>query len=165
MVQVDVRLGGPNDVNEAVSVYERSNLARRHGHWPSRSSRVAEVTAKMHGIASWFLIGRLDGEAVAMALVEPFRAHDGTGDGVPGTVFLNLIYVLPELWGRGIGGTMLDAVIHEVARRGSYRIYLWTHELENERAQSLYRSRGFVRTGVTSKDAADEPIGEWLREG
>lgn len=153
-------------MNEAVAVYERSNLARRHGHWPSRASRVAEVTAKIHDDASWFLIGRLGGEAVAMVLIEPFRAQDGTGDRVSGTVFLNLIYVLPELWGKGIGGTVLDAVvIHEAARRGSHRIYLWTHELENERAQRLYRSRGFVRTGVTSNDAAEELIGEWLREG
>lgn len=152
-------------MNEAVSVYERSNLARRHGHWPSRASRVAKVTAKIHDAASWFLIGRLGGEAVAMALVEPFRAQDRTGEGVSGTVFLDLIYVLPELWGKGMGGIVLDGVIHEAARRGSHRIYLWTHELENERAQSLYRSRGFVRTGVTSKDAADELIGEWLHEG
>jgi GNAT superfamily N-acetyltransferase len=165
MIQVDVQLGGPNDMAAAVSVYERSNLARRHGHWPSRSSRVAQVTAGLHDPASWFLIGRVGGEAVAMALVWPFRAHEGTGDVVPGTVFLDLIYVLPDLWGKGVGGTMLDAVINEAARGGSHRIYLWTHERENERAQRLYRSRGFVRTGRTNKDAAGEPVGEWLRDG
>ena len=48
MTQIDVRLGIPDDVAAAVSVYERSNLARRHGDWPSRSARVAQVRASLH---------------------------------------------------------------------------------------------------------------------
>ncbi len=41
MTHIDVRFGNLDDVNDAVSVYERSNLARRQGDWPSRPSRVA----------------------------------------------------------------------------------------------------------------------------
>lgn len=162
---VHIRLGDSDDVDAAVSVYERSNLARRRGHWPSRASRVAEVTARLHDAASWFLIGRDGGEAVAMALVLPFRASDGTGYVIRGTAFLALIYVLPDRWGQGIGGTLLDAVIDEAARHGCHRIYLWTHERQNEQAHRLYRSREFVPTGRTAHDAAGEPIGEWLRDG
>jgi len=103
----------------------------------SRSSRIAQVTAHLRAAAAWFLIGRDGDEAVAMALVHPFRASGGTGDVIPGTLFLNLIYVLPDRWGQGIGGTMLDAVIAEGARRGCHRIYLWTHEHQNERASAV----------------------------
>src|SRR5688572_16349187 len=113
MTQATVQLGTPDDVTAAVSVYARSNLARRHGDWPSRSSRIAEVTASLHDAASWFLIRRDGREAIAMAHIKPFRTGGGTGPLIPGTLFLNLIYVLPGWWGNGIGGMLLDAVIAE----------------------------------------------------
>lgn len=164
MTHIDVRLGNLDDVDVAVSIYERSNLARRHGDWPSRSSRVAQVTASLQDPASWFLIGRDGDEAVAMALIQPFRDGGGTGHVIPDTAFLNLIYVLPDRWGKGIGGTMLDVIIDEADRRGCHRIYLWTHELQNARAHRLYRSRRFAQTGRTTSDDTDKPIGEWLRD-
>ncbi len=164
MPQINVHVGTPDDVDAAVSVYERSNLARRHGDWPSRSSRIAEVRASLLDDASWFLIGREGGEAVAMAHIKLFRADGGTGHVIAGTLFLNLIYVLPERWGYRIGGMMLDAVIEESARRGCHCIYLWTHERQNERAHRLYRSRRFVQTGGTASDDTGKPLGEWLRD-
>jgi GNAT superfamily N-acetyltransferase len=109
------------------------------------------VSAAGHD-ASWFLIGREGIEAVAMALIHPFRAGGGNGDVIPGTWFLSLIYVLPERWGTGIGGRLLDAVIDEAKRRAGHHIYLWTHEHQHERAHRLYRSRGFAPTGHTMHD-------------
>jgi GNAT superfamily N-acetyltransferase len=164
-----LRLGTLGDVDAAASVYERSNLARRQGKWPSRSARVAQVTASLHDAAghdaaSWFLIGRDCGEAVAMALIHPFRAVGGSGDIIPGTWFLSLLYMLPERWGTGIGGRLLDAVISEAKRRGGHHMYLWTHEHQNERAQRLYRSRSFARTGRTMHDDEGRLIGEWKCE-
>jgi GNAT superfamily N-acetyltransferase len=166
MTPIDVRLGTLNDVGDAASVYGRSNLARRRGHWPSRAGRVAQVAASLHNAAvhdagSWFLIGRDGNEAVAMALVNPFRADGGSGDVVAGTWFLSLIYVLPERWGEGIGGMILDAVIGQAHRRGCRHIYLWTHEHQNERAHRLYRSRSFAPAGRTMQDGEGHLIGEW----
>ena len=151
---VSVRLGGPSDVDLAVSIYERSNLARRRGVWPGRDQRVD----------SWFLLADDGADAVAMALVSSFREDGGTGPVVPGTSFLNLIYVLPERWGEGIGGQILDAVIGESARHGNPRIHLWTHERDNERAQRLYARRGFIRTGRTLLIDAAEVTAEWVYE-
>jgi GNAT superfamily N-acetyltransferase len=169
MASIDVRLGQGGDVDDAVSVYERSNLARRQGSWPSRPARVAQVTASLHDAArqeaaSWFLIGRDGTEAVAMALVHPFRSDGGSGDVIAGIWFLNLIYVLPERWGNGIGGMLLDAVFEEAKRRGCHRIFLWTHERLNERAHRLYRSCGFAPTGRTIYDDEGKSIGEWCCE-
>ena len=166
MTPIDVRLGTLGDVDDAASVYERSNLARRQGYWPSRSARVAQVTASLHDAAhqeaaAWFLIGRDGTEAVAMALVHPFRADGGSGDVLAGIWFLNLIYVLPERWGNGIGGMLLDAVFEEAKRRGCHRIFLWTHERQNERAHRLYRSCSFAPTGRTMHDGEGQLIGEW----
>jgi GNAT superfamily N-acetyltransferase len=162
---VEVRLGGPEDVEAALSVYERSNLARRRGIWPSRASRLAHVTTNLHDPADWFLLAHEGDEAVAMALVLPFREDRGVGAAVPGTSFLSLIYVLPDRWGRGIGRAVLDEVIEEAARRGSRRIFLWTHERDNDRAHRLYLARGFRRTGTTGEDESGQPIAEWVRDG
>jgi hypothetical protein len=73
-----MRLGKDSDVDDAVSVYERSNLARRQGKWPSQPRRVAQITASLHEAAhhdgaAWILIGRDGAEALAMALVNPCR--------------------------------------------------------------------------------------------
>jgi GNAT superfamily N-acetyltransferase len=97
-----------------------------------------------------------------MALIRPLRADGGSGDVIPGALFLSLIYVLPDRWGKGIGGTMLDAVIDAAGRRGCHQIYLWTHEHQNERAHRLYRRRRFARTGRTMCDYEGKPISEWL---
>jgi GNAT superfamily N-acetyltransferase len=166
MTFTDVRLGTLGDVDDAASVYERSNLARRQGSWPSRAARVAQVTASLHDVAdhdtaAWFLVGRDGTEAVAMALVHPFCADGGSGDVVAGTWFLSLIYVLSERWGAGIGGRLLDTVIGEAKRRDGHHMYLWTHEHQNERAHRLYRSRSFAPTGRTMQDGEGHLIGEW----
>jgi GNAT superfamily N-acetyltransferase len=169
MTLIDVRLGTLADVDEAALVYARSNLARRQGDWPSRAARIAQVIASLHDAAdhdtaAWSLIGRDGTEAVAMALVHPFRTDGGNGDMVAGTWFLSLIYVLPERWGTGIGGLLLDAVIEEAKRRGGHHICLWTHEDQNERAHRLYRSRSFAPTGRTMQDGEGHLIGEWCSD-
>ena len=166
MTPIDVRLGDVGDVDDAASVYERSNLARRQGKWLSRSARVAQVTASLYDAADydtapWFLIVRDGGEAVAMALIHPFRADGGSGDVIPVGWFLSLNYVLPERRGTGIGVMPLDAVIAEAKRRGCHRICLWTYEHQNERAHRLYRSRSIAPTGRTMQDGEGHLIGEW----
>jgi len=162
---ISVRLGAPGDVDAALSVYERSNLARRLGRWPSHAERLAHVRANLRDTGSWFLVGEDGTETVAMASVLPFRTDRGAGPVMPSTSFLDLIYVIPERWGEGIGGSILDEVVEEAERRGSPRLYLWTHEHDNDRAHRLYLGRGFTRTGVTGRDDAGEPVAEWLRDG
>lgn len=40
---IRVRLGHAAQVDAAVSIYERSNLARRQGVWPNRAARVEGI--------------------------------------------------------------------------------------------------------------------------
>lgn len=161
---VAVRLGGLDDVDAAVSVYARSNLARRHGVWPERSARIEEVSASLRDTATWFLVAEDGLEMVAMASVQPLRADDGMGAVIPDAGFLDLIFVVPERWGQGTGGLILDAVLDAARERGYSRIQLWTHQDDNERAQRLYRSRSFSPTGQTMEDAEGARIGEWARD-
>lgn len=154
---VRIRLGAAADVDAAVSVYERSNLARRQGAWPNRAARVGRARAHLRDPGSWFLVAHEGPAMVGMASAEAMR-EGGTGPVIPGGCFLNLLFVVPERWGAGIGGAILDAALAEATRRDYSRMHLWTHE-DNERSHRLYRSRGFAPTGRTE---AGE--GEWARE-
>jgi RimJ/RimL family protein N-acetyltransferase len=157
-VAILIRLGDAADVDAAVSVYERSNLARRQGVWPNRAARVEHVRAHLRDPASWFLLANEGPALVGMASAEPQRGEEGAGPVIPGGCFLGYLFVVPERWGEGIGGIILDAVLAEAKRRHYSRIHLWTHE-DNERSHRLYRSRGFSPTGRTA-----DGDGEWARE-
>ena len=153
-----IRSGDAAAVDAAVSVYERSNLARRQGVWPNRAARVEQVRTNLRDPGSWFLLANEGPALVGMASAEPLRGEDGAGPVIPGRCFLNLLFVVPERWGEGIGGLILDAVLAEAKRRHYSRIHLWTHE-DNERSHRLYRSREFAPTGRTADGEA-----EWARE-
>jgi GNAT superfamily N-acetyltransferase len=89
---------------------------------------------------------------------DPLRADDGAGPVVPSGCFVHFLFVVPERWGEGIGGAILDAVLAEARRRQCTRIHLWTQE-DNERSHRLYRSRGFSPT-----NRVVDGQGEWTRE-
>jgi GNAT superfamily N-acetyltransferase len=157
-VAIRVRLGDTADGDAAVSVYERSNLARRQGVWRERAARVEEVRALLSQSGTWFLLAEEGSRVVGMAAAQPLRGDDPADPPIPGGLFVNLLFVLPERWGEGIGGAILDAVLAEAKKRDCTRIHLWTHE-DNERSHRLYRGRGFSPTGRIHDEE-----GEWMRE-
>lgn len=93
----------------------------------------------------------------------PFRAEYGMGPVVAGVCYLDLVFVVPERWGDGVGGHLVTATFDEARRRGYSEIRLWTHEGGNERAQRLYERRGFSRTGDRRSDEEGAAIAEWAR--
>lgn len=89
---------------------------------------------------------------VAMGLAMQGRAADGAGPPVRDCCFISMIYVMPNRWGEGLGGKVVDAVLAEARARG-HRRAVWT-AANNIRAQRLYEGRGFHRSG-------QEQTGEW----
>ena len=55
---------------------------------------------------------------------------------------LDGLFVEPDLWGQGIGGTLVDAAVHEARRRGLALIVT-----ANPRARRFYESCGFIVEG------------------
>ena len=55
--------------------------------------------------------------------------------------------VARDRWGQRIGAMLLDALIAEAARRGCSEVFLEVR-VDNDRAQRLYRSRGFTEIGL-----------------
>lgn len=55
--------------------------------------------------------------------------------------------VAADRWGEGIGSALLDGLLAEAARRGCTEIFLEVR-VDNDRAQRLYRRRGFTDIGI-----------------
>jgi len=64
--------------------------------------------------------------------------------------------VAAHRWGEGIGSALLDGLLSEAARRGCTEIFLEVR-VDNDRAQRLYRRRGF--TGIGIRRAYYQPSG------
>lgn len=65
----------------------------------------------------------------------------------PDEFFIQTMAVAASHQGKGIGTSLLDALLTEAARRGRKPVLLEVRA-DNEVAQRLYSSRGFRRTGV-----------------
>jgi ribosomal protein S18 acetylase RimI-like enzyme len=65
-----------------------------------------------------------------------------TAEGGKAALFEDLV-VHPEHRGQGIGTALLRFVIEEAKKRGVLRLTLLT-DMQNERAQALYRKLGFA---------------------
>jgi [ribosomal protein S18]-alanine N-acetyltransferase len=55
--------------------------------------------------------------------------------------------VAEDRWGQRIGALLLDSLVAEAARQGCTEVFLEVR-VDNDRAQRLYSSRGFVGIGV-----------------
>src|SRR5579859_886296 len=64
--------------------------------------------------------------------------------------------VAADRWGEGIGTALLEGLLTEAARRGCTEIFLEVR-VDNDRAQRLYRRRGF--TGIGIRRAYYQPSG------
>jgi GNAT superfamily N-acetyltransferase len=64
--------------------------------------------------------------------------------------WIDQLYVLPEMQGRGVGSQLL-----QVAQRTSERLQLWTFQ-RNTQARRFYQARGFVLVEETDGNRNDE---------
>ena len=139
----------------------RNGAAKGSAESPIASNRSASARARSDSGFSW---RTKRANVVGMAAAMPSRDDFGEGDVVPGLCYLDLIFVVPERWGDGIGALLLDTVIADARGRG-FSASTCSPTTTTSRAQGLYVSRGFERTGWSrmSTDPANGPVSEWAR--
>src|SRR3954447_18919594 len=138
---IHVVVGGPDDIDAAVDVFVRGATARSGRSMDA--SHVEETRDRIARNDSWFFIARDDeSEPIGMAMAMPAGDESVNRPSAPGLCYLDLIFVVPERWGEGVGSLLLDTVVSDARLRGFSRINLLTHD-DNERAHTLYTSHGF----------------------
>ena len=144
-VHVTVLVGLPADHEAAVHVWHAANAARL---LPPSVDRVARIWEKLAEPEACLVIGHLDAarDVVAMALAEPGRAERGAGAVIPGYGHVSMVFVHPDVWGRGVGGQLLQGLHERASERGWNRTTLWTRA-SNARARRLYEGQGYRRSG------------------
>jgi GNAT superfamily N-acetyltransferase len=83
------------------------------------------------------------GTVVGFASTRPSREADTT----PGTGELHAIYVAPEAWSRGLGGTLLGTAVDDLHERGFAPLVLWVIEA-NVRGRRFYERAGWRADGA-----------------
>ncbi|WP_266075351.1 GNAT family N-acetyltransferase [Haladaptatus caseinilyticus] len=87
-------------------------------------------------------------------------AHAGPGDG--DDIFqLIRLYVVPDAWGSGLGGRLLDRVEERLRARTVERVRLSVFA-DNDVGVGFYESRGFER--VEEREATGFDAGEYVYE-
>jgi ribosomal protein S18 acetylase RimI-like enzyme len=61
-----------------------------------------------------------------------------------------LLFVHPDVGGRGVGRQLLDAAHEALRKAGCEKSFLFTHE-QNERALAVYEAAGYERDGYVRK--------------
>jgi GNAT superfamily N-acetyltransferase len=160
-VHLTVLDGLPADHQAAVDVWRAANIARllppRAEHWPG-SGRSWPIPAP-----AWSLATRREYDVLAMALAEPGRAQDGAGAVIPGYGHVSMVFVHPDIRGRGLGRQLLQGLHERASDRGSGRTTPWTRA-SNLRARRLYEGRGYRTSGRETTLGDGDPILQFERQ-
>ena len=88
------------------------------------------------------LVAQRSDDVVGFASVRPSLdpdADEGVGE-------LDTLYVLPSVWGDGVGRKLIDAGLRSLRERGFTEATLWTAE-QNHRSRRLYEHAGWRTDG------------------
>lgn len=137
---IDIRAGGPADVEALVTIQREASVAGFANVFPPE--RYPYPTDEVREL--WR-------ETVVDPNVDVYVAESDAvaiGTVTVDTEFLRQLYVLPAHWGTGIGSALLQRGLERMRERGATQAKLWTLE-GNERGRRFYEHRGWTLTDVT----------------
>ncbi|MHB1533127.1 MAG: GNAT family N-acetyltransferase [Acidimicrobiales bacterium] len=160
-----VRAAQPADADAMGLVHVRSWQAAYAGHFPQEFLDALDPAARAEGWRRILeaaqrdrqadLIADIDGRVGGFASVGPSRDDDAGGGGE-----LYAIYLLPELWGRGLGRRLMTSALDTLAGLGFDAATLWVLE-GNHRARRFYEAGGWSADGAARvDDSRGFPIAE-----
>ncbi|GAA3953196.1 hypothetical protein GCM10023085_39560 [Actinomadura viridis] len=159
---VTIRPGTAADVEGAALLMHLADVERR-GPSPLDAGLRERTVARLSDPSTFFCVAETSGVEgpVATAAGMSGRLDGGAGAPIPGLCHISMVAVRPGLWGRGLGGLVVDAVLAEAVRRGYDRAQLFT-QTGNPRARALYEGRGFALTGQAGVDDMGDEIVHYL---
>lgn len=151
MNEVTYRRANLDDAGEISAVYVKSASAAERGFIPDH---VIDAMQPGDYFAGWIRrlgsppphatwIAERAGEIVGFSYVEPDPGENAT----PETGHLDMLFVLPEHAGQGIGARLLDLGMQHLAAAGCTEATLWALDA-NERTKRFYRREGWRETDV-----------------
>jgi len=78
-------------------------------------------------------------------------------DGEASVSEIAAIYLVPSVWGQGLGLSMLTCLVDGLAEAGTRVVTLWVLE-SNQRARRFYERQGFVPDGLTKEVSIVEGV-------
>ena len=116
---------------------------------------VAVLEQALFGVEAWspeLLVGEMTADPGSRYYLVADDAGVITGYGgllaqAGGQADVLTLAVAEDRWGQGIGSVLLDGLLAEADRRGCTEIFLEVR-VDNDRAQRLYRRRGFTDIGI-----------------
>jgi ribosomal protein S18 acetylase RimI-like enzyme len=152
---MDVRIMEASDLDGAVRVWQAANIAR--GKRP-RPERVARVAQKLQEPTAVPYVAAGAAGIVGMALLESYRAEDGTGAVVPDALHISMIFIDPASQRQGVGTRLMRYALDSARASGVSNVSLWTG-CENTGAHKLYEALGMKPTQTRRMS---ETV-EWVR--
>ncbi|HEY1914646.1 MAG TPA: GNAT family N-acetyltransferase [Streptosporangiaceae bacterium] len=128
---------------ELAEVGELRVSAYQAEHLLDANPRYARTLRALGAADDEVLVAIDDGAIVGTAMLEPWHPGSEVARS-PAEAEMRALAVSPQARGRGVGGTLVRAVLDRAAARGARRLVLCTQQ-EMAAAQRLYLAQGFTR--------------------
>lgn len=124
-------------------IFTRAGQAAWGHILPAGALAALRPPERWHPSRANVLVGEYDSRASGFACVRASADADAS----PTTGELDAFYVMPSLWGRGVGRALLAEALAHLAASGFREATLWT-EHRNDRPLRIYRAGGWTPDGA-----------------
>lgn len=157
MNPISIRLAGQADIPAITRIYAHAVL-NGTASFELEPPTEAEMARRYQAISDGrfpYLAAEADGMLVGYAYAGAYRARPAYRFSVE-----NSVYVAPEMHGRGVGRTLLEALIVAAEGRGSRQMIAVIGDSANVPSIALHRALGFRMIGTI--ESVGFKFGRWL---
>jgi L-amino acid N-acyltransferase YncA len=139
-----IRTSQDDDI-DAIATFYRESVATGTASWEYDPPSVAEMARRRHAVIAGgfpYLVAECDGRVIGYCYASTYRARIGYR-----FVVEDSVYVAPDMQGRGVGKTLLMAVIAECEKLGFRQMIAVIGDSENVGSIALHERCGFQHAG------------------